>query len=63
MSDEMAPFFLGPMPPQDFLSAFLPSSQPSSFKAGMFDTLASSPTETAMYRIFVRNHIPLSEVL
>jgi hypothetical protein len=62
MSDKMALFFLGPIPPQEFLSAFLLSSQPSRFKAGMLDTFASSPTEAAMYRIFVHNHIPLPEV-
>jgi len=53
MSLEMAPFFLGPMPPQDFLSTFLPSLQPSSFQAGMFDTLTNHRTETLMYKAFV----------
>ncbi|KAI9437896.1 hypothetical protein BJY52DRAFT_1229987 [Lactarius psammicola] len=49
----MAPFFLGPMPPQDFLSTFLPSLQPSSFQAGMFDTLTNHRTETLMYKAFI----------
>ena len=53
MSEEMAPFFLGPMPPQEFLSAFLPSLQPSSFQAGMFDTLAGLRNEGSMYKRFV----------
>ncbi len=41
MSQEMAPFFLGPMPPQEFLSTFLLSTQPQalSFKADMFDVM------------------------
>ncbi len=57
MSQEMAPFFLGPMPPQEFLSTFLSSTQPraSSFKADMFDTLADVRSETAMYQAFVSN--------
>ncbi|KAI9441144.1 hypothetical protein BJY52DRAFT_1195097 [Lactarius psammicola] len=53
MSLEMAPFFLGPMPPQDFLSTFLPSLQPSSFQVGMFDTLTNHRTETLMYKAFI----------
>jgi hypothetical protein len=60
MSEEMAPFFLGPMPPQDFLSAFLPSSQLSSFQLGMFITLAQPLTEIMKYQIFVS--ASLSEV-
>ncbi|KAI9442014.1 hypothetical protein BJY52DRAFT_1229263 [Lactarius psammicola] len=52
MSDEMAPFFLGPMPPQEFLSFFLPGSQPSSFQAGMFDALANFRTEVSVYKTF-----------
>jgi hypothetical protein len=53
MSEEMAPFFLGPMPPEEFLSTFLPSLQPSSFQAHMFDTLASPSSEASKYAIFV----------
>lgn len=57
MSNEMAAFFLGPMPPQEFLSTFLPSSQPSSFQAGMFNALANLRGEHSMYNIFVSNWI------
>ncbi|KAH9008067.1 hypothetical protein EDB84DRAFT_1572373 [Lactarius hengduanensis] len=53
MSLEMAPFFLGPMPPGEFLSTFLPSSQPSGFQPGMFDTLANLRTEPSMYKKFI----------
>ena len=60
MSEEMAPFFLGPMPPRDFISTFLPSSRPSLFQPGMFDALANSHTEVPMYKIFVSNCIHLS---
>ncbi|KAH9039780.1 hypothetical protein EDB85DRAFT_1887196 [Lactarius pseudohatsudake] len=55
MSHEMSPFFLGPMPPQLFLSTFLLSSKvpPSfKFKVGMFDALASLRTEALMYKVF-----------
>ncbi len=57
MSQEMAPFFLGPMPPQEFLSTFLSSTQPQalSFEANMFDTLADIQSKTAMYKAFVSN--------
>ena len=58
MLEEMAPFFLGPMPPQGFLSTFLLSLQPSSFQVSMFDSLASLHTsETLKYEIFVSNYI------
>ncbi|KAH9159380.1 hypothetical protein EDB89DRAFT_1916283 [Lactarius sanguifluus] len=55
MSREMAPFFLGPMPPQEFISTFLPGSQPSGFKFehGMFDPLVELRSETLMYRTFI----------
>ncbi|KAI9430286.1 hypothetical protein H4582DRAFT_2087211 [Lactarius indigo] len=55
MSQEMAPFFVGPMPPQEFLSTFLSGSRSwaSSFEAGMFDALANSQSETSMYRAFI----------
>ncbi|KAH9164639.1 hypothetical protein EDB89DRAFT_1912027 [Lactarius sanguifluus] len=54
MSLEMSPFFLGPMPPQLFLSTFLLSSKAlsSEFKAGMFDALANLWTEVLMYKVF-----------
>jgi len=29
LSNEMAPYFVGPMPPQDFLATFLPPDPPS----------------------------------
>ncbi|KAH9165209.1 hypothetical protein EDB89DRAFT_1911545 [Lactarius sanguifluus] len=55
MSQEMAPFFLGPMAPQEFISTFLPGSQPSGFKFehGMFDPLVELRSETLMYRTFI----------
>ena len=53
MSEEMAPFFLGPMPPQDFLSTFLPSSQLSSFQLGMFKPPAQPSNEIMKYHTFV----------
>jgi len=59
MSEEMAAFFLGPMPPRQFLSTFLPSSHPSSFQPGMFDALTQPSTETAKYQVFVSNCVPL----
>ena len=59
MSEEMATFFLGPMPPRQFLSTFLPSSHPSSFQPGMFDALTQPSTETAKYQVFVSNCVPL----
>jgi len=64
MSDEMAPFFLGPMPSQEFLLAFLPSPQPSHFQASMLDTLTCPQvqTEALMYKIFMSNCISISEV-
>jgi hypothetical protein len=53
MSEEMSPYFLGAMPPKDFLSAFLPSSKSSRFKRGIFDDLVSQKPETKMYNRFV----------
>ena len=48
MSEEMEPFFLGPMPPQQFLSDFLPSDQPSRFSEDVFTN-----TNVAKYETFV----------
>ncbi|KAI9449787.1 hypothetical protein BJY52DRAFT_1192296 [Lactarius psammicola] len=65
MSDEMAPFFLGPMPPQEFLSFFLPGSQPSSFQVGMFDALANFRTEVSVYKTFiniVQSHLKMLHI-
>jgi len=57
--DEMAPFFVGPMPPQEFLDTFLPlnklsTSQPcTSFKEGRFSVLTGSLPENQLYDKFV----------
>ncbi|KAF8257618.1 hypothetical protein EI94DRAFT_1817324 [Lactarius quietus] len=50
----MAPFFVGPMLPGEFLSTFFRLlKSPSLFQAGMFDALAGLGTEAPMYKIFV----------
>jgi hypothetical protein len=52
----MDPFFLGPMPPDKFLSTFFPSSEesgPSSFDLSMFGDLTRTKDEAEMYPIFV----------
>ena len=41
------------MPPQDFLSTFLPSSQLSSFRPGMFEPLTQPSNEIMKYHTFV----------
>jgi hypothetical protein len=64
LSTEMAPFFVGPMPPEEFLDTFLPhSKQPSCdaperppvppFKKEMFSALLGSSSEGEMYKTFV----------
>ncbi len=57
LSDEMSPYFVGPMPPQVFLDTFLPPSKPSSnaspFKKGMFSALVKASLESEMYQKFV----------
>jgi hypothetical protein len=61
LSAEIAPFFLGPMPPTEFLSTFLPSSEPSSSVSGIFDELGNTADEAQMYPIFVSYRV-LSEL-
>jgi hypothetical protein len=57
LSTEMSSYFVGPMPPQEFLDTFLPvtSSCPSvpRFKLGMFSNLSESSFEANMYQSFV----------
>ena len=64
LSDEMIPYFVGPMPPQAFLDAFLPSSpsEPSCnasgppiapFKKGMFSNVVGASSESDMNQKFV----------
>jgi len=55
LSIEMSPFFVGPVPPQDFLDFFLPSTSCSpsgavaNFRPGIFTALAQSTSEAEMY--------------
>lgn len=60
LSDEMHPFFVGPIPPRDFLDEFLclPSQVLGSlprFKEGMFSALSDTfrSRESGMYDKFV----------
>ena len=59
LSIEMSPFFVGPMPPQDFLDFFLPSTSCSpseavtNFHPGIFGALVQSTSEAEMYGNFV----------
>ena len=57
LSNEMSPYFVGPVPPQEFLDAFLPvtSSLPSvsRFERGMFSDLTEPASEAGMYQTFV----------
>ena len=57
LSKEMAPYFVGPMPPKDFLNYFLPKdlSNPSSsiFQPKMFTRLMEVASEADMYTAFV----------
>ena len=59
LSIEMLPFFVGPVPPQDFLDFFLPSTTSSPFKVvtnfclGIFSALVQSTSKAEMYGNFV----------
>ncbi|KAF8264750.1 hypothetical protein EI94DRAFT_1703017 [Lactarius quietus] len=63
LSDEMDSFFVGPVPLQEFLDDFLPSTLPNSsaptFKPGMFSTSSGIP-EGEMYTKFITT--PLSSI-
>src|ERR1700682_568346 len=59
----MIPYFVGPMPPQEFLDTFLPISSDSSptpstsdvvLKPGMLSPLGQTSAEAGMYDVFVR---------
>jgi hypothetical protein len=63
LADEMIPYFVGPMPPQEFLDTFLPISSDSSptpstsdvvLKPGMLSPLGQTSAEAGMYDVFVR---------
>ncbi|KAI9446709.1 hypothetical protein H4582DRAFT_1804615, partial [Lactarius indigo] len=64
LSDEMASFFIGPMPPHDFLDTFLPSTSLSPilpFKWGMFSRVCEMALEAEMYDALVKivgSHLP-----
>lgn len=59
MSNEMGPYFIGPLAPQVFLDKFLPLSSPGpsvpSFEPGMFSALSGASSEADMYDKFVRS--------
>jgi hypothetical protein len=61
LSDEMMPFFVGPIPPQDFLDHFLPSTSPGSsgpaFEEGMFTILSGTASKAEMYTKFVSSNL------
>lgn len=58
LSEEMSPFFIGPMPPQKFLDTFLPPSKPScgtprTLEPGLFSPLVGATLETGLCKTFV----------
>jgi hypothetical protein len=64
LSEEMSPYFAGPMPAQEFLDTFFPPSEhlrnasPESppappFKKGMFTALVDASRELTKYSTFV----------
>jgi len=57
----MNQYSVGPMPPQDFLDAFLPVLQlgPPSFSKGMFSEMGESDEKADMYPKFVCFRSPL----
>ena len=56
----MAPYFVGPMPPQDFLDHFLPKKlSSSSLEPGVFAGLTQVASEAKMYATFVRLPQPI----
>jgi hypothetical protein len=61
LSDEMKSFFVSPVPPQEFLDHFLPSTSPDSsgpaFKAGMFTNLSGTTSEAEMYTKCVSSNL------
>lgn len=60
LASEMSPYFVGPMPVDEFLSEFLPSPSqavPSSFANDMFASVISSNDEAGMYNPFVRSYL------
>ena len=65
---DMSPYFVGPVPPQNFLDDLLPlASLPppvndSTFKKDMFSVLKASSCEAVMYRNLVTNFIPDCEL-
>jgi hypothetical protein len=64
LSQEMAPYFVGPMPPQDFLDSFLPNSPlNSSIESGVFTGLTQAASEADMYTTFVRPPQPIIPLL
>jgi hypothetical protein len=63
IANEMTHFFVGPMPPQDFLNQFLSPPLYTSnhvFKMEMFSGLSGITPENAMYNKFVcfRSYLP-----
>ena len=63
LSDEMALFFVGPMPPQEFLDNFLPSTSLDHsnlvFKWGIFSSIKEMASEADMHNKFVSSETPL----
>jgi hypothetical protein len=57
LANEMGPFFVGPMPPEEFLDEFLPLSsdvlKDSRFKEGMFSPMTKLSHEGTQYDAFV----------
>jgi hypothetical protein len=61
LSQEMALYFVGPVPPQDFMKSFfpLPNSCSNTPKSGVFAGLTRAASEADMYDIFVRPPQPI----
>ncbi len=63
LSDEMASFFVGPMPPQEFLDNFLPSTSLDHsnlvFEWGIFSGIKEMALEANMHNKFVSSETPL----
>ena len=61
LSQEMAPYFVGPIPPKKFLDHFLPEApsncSSSHFEPGMFSQMSAAASEVEMYYPFVHIHI------
>jgi hypothetical protein len=60
LSNEMDPYFVGLMPPEDFLDFFLPPTMPDAsvptFTVGMFSGLTKLTLEADMYDRFVSSN-------